>query len=51
MTDSSSLPSAIASEFPIKEQYVFLNHAGVSPIPTCTQMAITEFARDAAEPR
>jgi cysteine desulfurase/selenocysteine lyase len=49
MTDSSSLPSAIASEFPIKEQYVFLNHAGVSPIPTCTQMAITEFARDAAE--
>lgn len=39
----------LASEFPIKEQYVFLNHAGVAPIPASTQMTITEFARDAAE--
>lgn len=39
----------LRAEFPIKEQYVFLNHAGVAPIPLSTQMAIAEFARDAAE--
>ena len=39
----------LRSEFPIKEQYAFFNHAGVAPIPWSTQMAISEFARDAAE--
>ncbi|MGB9692597.1 MAG: aminotransferase, partial [Candidatus Sumerlaeaceae bacterium] len=49
MASTEKLPFDIRSEFPIKEQYVFLNHAGVAPIPASTQMAISEFARDAAE--
>jgi selenocysteine lyase/cysteine desulfurase len=49
MSEKLVLPIDVRSEFPIKEQYVFLNHAGVSPIPVCTQMTLTEFARDAAE--
>lgn len=43
------LPSDIRLEFPIKERYAFFNHAGVAPIPSSTQSAISEFARDAAE--
>ncbi|AXA35869.1 MAG: aminotransferase class V-fold PLP-dependent enzyme [Candidatus Sumerlaea chitinivorans] len=49
MSKNTEFPFDLRSEFPIKEQYVFLNHAGVAPIPVSTQMAITEFARDAAE--
>ncbi len=49
MTQKQALPIDVAEEFPIREQYIFLNHAGVAPIPVCTQMAITEFARAAAE--
>lgn len=39
----------LRAEFPVKEQYAFMNHAGVAPIPASTQAAISEFARDAAE--
>lgn len=49
MVPGSEFSIDVRSEFPIKEQYVFLNHAGVAPIPASTQTAITEFARDAAE--
>lgn len=42
-------PIDLQAEFPIREQYTFLNHAAVSPIPLSTQFAISEFARDAAE--
>ncbi|MCX7626624.1 MAG: aminotransferase class V-fold PLP-dependent enzyme [Candidatus Sumerlaeaceae bacterium] len=49
MMSHNEIPFCLESEFPIKEQYVFLNHAGVAPIPASTQTAITEFARDAAE--
>lgn len=45
----SALPFDIRSEFPIKEQYVFLNHASVAPIPASTQAAISQFAQVAAE--
>lgn len=46
---TSSLALDLRAEFPIKEQYAFLNHASVSPIPQATQAAISQFARDAAE--
>lgn len=36
-------------EFPIRERYIYMNHAGVAPIPSSTQAAISEFARTAAE--
>jgi selenocysteine lyase/cysteine desulfurase len=49
MASSTPFPFSLESEFPIKERYVFLNHAGVAPIPASTQTVITEFARDAAE--
>lgn len=49
MSSNREVSFSLDSEFPIKEQYVFLNHAGVAPIPASTQTAITEFARDAAE--
>src|ERR1051325_10321880 len=39
----------ISSEFPVKEQYAFFNHAGVAPIPITTQATISRFAQDAAE--
>ena len=39
----------IRTEFPIKEQYAFLNHASVAPIPATTQAAIARFAQVAAE--
>ncbi len=51
MSQSSSpaLPFDIPSEFPIKEQYAFLNHASVAPIPASTQAAISQFAQVAAD--
>jgi selenocysteine lyase/cysteine desulfurase len=39
----------VRAEFPIKERYAFMNHAGVAPLPASCQAAISEFARDAAE--
>lgn len=48
MTNSNAEPE-ISAEFPIKERYAFLNHAGVAPIPLSTQLAIREFAQDASE--
>ena len=49
MTTDHGFPLDTRMEFPIKEQYAFLNHASVAPIPSSTLFAITEFARDAAE--
>jgi cysteine desulfurase / selenocysteine lyase len=49
MSTSANPHIDLRAEFPIKEQYAFFNHAGVAPIPLSTQMAISEFARDAAE--
>lgn len=49
MSSHPDIAFDIRSEFPVKEQYAFLNHAGVAPIPVSTQAAISEFARDAAE--
>ncbi|MGI8905537.1 MAG: aminotransferase class V-fold PLP-dependent enzyme [Candidatus Sumerlaeaceae bacterium] len=39
----------VRAEFPVKERYAFMNHAGVAPLPASCQAAISEFARDAAE--
>lgn len=39
----------LVAEFPIKGNYIFMNHAGVAPIPLSTLLAIAEFAREAAE--
>lgn len=44
-----AVPFDLRSEFPIKEQYAFLNHASVAPIPASTQAAISQFAQVAAE--
>ena len=49
MSDTPGTPHDFRAEFPVTEQYAFLNHAAVAPIPLATQMAIMEFARDAAE--
>src|SRR4051812_17410025 len=46
---SSQLSFDVRAEFPIKERYAFFNHAGVAPLPTSCQAAISEFARVAAE--
>ncbi len=49
MSDLTQTPFDVRAEFPITEQYAFLNHASVAPIPLTTQTAIIEFARDSAE--
>ena len=39
----------VKAEFPIREQYAFLNHASVAPIPLSTQTAIARFAQEQRE--
>ncbi|NOZ20965.1 MAG: aminotransferase class V-fold PLP-dependent enzyme [Planctomycetes bacterium] len=39
----------IRKQFPITNRYVFMNHAGVAPIPNCTRDAITQTLREINE--
>jgi cysteine desulfurase / selenocysteine lyase len=37
--------TAVRAEFPIVDEYVYLNHAGISPLPAVTRRAVEEGAR------
>ena len=34
-------------QFPVTEKYIYLNHAGVAPLPLCVHQAMTHFLGDA----
>lgn len=46
-----SVPSHVgnAASFPILSRWLFMNHAGVAPVPQAAADAISKFAREAAE--
>ncbi len=44
MTVDLSLPPLPRSQFPVTKHFTYLNHAGISPLPTCAVEAITESA-------
>ncbi|MCD6351682.1 MAG: aminotransferase class V-fold PLP-dependent enzyme, partial [Armatimonadetes bacterium] len=49
MAQAPPLHEAYRHEFPVRDKYVFLNHAGVAPLPARTARALQDLAQDMAE--